>query len=79
MIIEGMEKIYSRMGNLSSQMQYMQTALDNIESNTAFLCNDLTDLIKKQGWTQEKLLEESRCTRYAAESIRRAMNNRYGV
>ena len=76
MIIQGMEKIYSMVGNLSAQMQYMQTTLDNIESQTASFYDDLNDLFEKQGQTQEKLLEESRCTRYAAESIKRS-NEKY--
>ena len=79
MIIEGIDKIYSLMGNLSDQMKYMQITLDNIEENTNSMYNDLSNLLElqeKQGRTQEKLLEESKCTRYAAESIKRS-NEKY--
>ena len=79
MIIEGMENIYKMMGNLSSQMQYMQKTLDNIESNTSSMCNDIYKLIELQAQQvkgQEQLLEETQCTRYAAESIKRS-NDKY--
>ena len=72
-VIEGLENIYSMLGNLSATMQYMQRTLDSIDRNVSAMADNMDtmiDLQKENNRTQEQILRESECTRHAAEAIR---------
>ena len=78
-IIAGLENIYKMLGQLSSQMQYMQLTLESIDSSVNSICSDMGKLVtlqKQNNKTQEQILRESESTRVATEAVRRS-NEKY--
>lgn len=78
-IIAGLENIYKMLGQLSSQMQYMQLTLESIERGVNSICSDMGELVtlqKQNNKTQEQILRESESTRVATEAVRRS-NEKY--
>jgi len=66
-------------GHVLTQMEYMQRTLESIDVSMNAICSDFQTLIElqqQQGRTQEKLLEETRCTRYATEAVQKS-NEKY--
>lgn len=78
-IVKGIENIQKMLGNLSSQMQYMQQTLDSIDANVSSICSDMYRMVEFQeshNRTQEQILLETQCSRQATEAIKRS-NEKY--
>lgn len=76
-LIRGMKEIYERLGRLNSSMEYMQRTLISIHNNVSMMSQDVfrfTQTMDSVNSTQERILEQAKATRYAAEAVQQSQD-----
>ena len=83
-VIRGMDRIYHELQDLNSSMYYIKHTLTGIRDNVSMMSQDLFQVVGKMdqmsqqmsdgGKLQDKLLRETKASRYAIDAIRQSQS-----
>lgn len=71
-LIRGIEKIYTMLGNLTSAMHNIESALYSIQSEVSMMSDDVYKIAASSEKFRDDMLSESRAARYAAEALQKS-------
>ncbi len=70
-VIRGMGMILSKLDSLQGTMGYLVNDLNSVKENVSFMSQDVYRMAEAQSKHNEKMLENSKATRYAAETVQK--------